>query len=116
MKVKDLDLQNVYGLTILEIRNEKKKALGKEITQNMAWADSVINTNDILYFYGDKAGMQRLALDYHLEDMHGTDLDFYDIGIAELVLLPTSSLIGTRIKKLPSEGGSFGERVGNTAW
>ena len=98
MKVKDLDLQNVYGLTILEIRNEKKKALGKEITQNMAWADSVINTNDILYFYGDKAGMQRLALDYHLEDMHGTDLDFYDIGIAELVLLPTSSLIGTRIK------------------
>ena len=82
----------------LEIRNEKKKALGKEITQNMAWADSVINTNDILYFYGDKAGMQRLALDYHLEDMHGTDLDFYDIGIAELVLLPTSSLIGTRIK------------------
>lgn len=78
--------------------SNKKKALGKEITQNMAWADSVINTNDILYFYGDKAGMQRLALDYHLEDMHGTDLDFYDIGIAELVLLPTSSLIGTRIK------------------
>ena len=42
MRVQDLDLQNKYGLTILEIRNETKNALGKEIRQNMAWADTMI--------------------------------------------------------------------------
>ena len=66
MRVKELDLQRRYGLTLLEIRSERKRAFGKVIDQHMAWADSVISHGDILFFYGDQAGMQRLAADYRL--------------------------------------------------
>ena len=98
MRVKELDLQRRYGLTLLEIRSERKRAFGKVIDQHMAWADSVISHGDILFFYGDHAGMQQLAYDYQLQNLRGSHLDFYDIGISEIVVLPTSRLIGTRIK------------------
>ena len=98
LKVGELDLHNNYGLTILEIRNEKRNALSRDISQNMAWADTRINHEDIIYFYGDEEGMNRLAKDYHLVNLHGEGLDFYSIGITEIVVLPTSQLVGTRIK------------------
>lgn len=97
-RVRELDLQNKYGLTILEVRNETKKALGKDIRQNMAWADTVISQGDILYFYGDKEAMEKLAKEYNLTKMETDGLDFYDLGISEIVVLPTSRLIGTRIR------------------
>lgn len=98
MCVQQLDLQNRYGLTILEIRNEKKKALGMDIRQSMAWADTIIAQGDILYLYGDKDAMERFASDYHLIRMKTTRLDFYDIGISEIIVLPTSRLTGVRIR------------------
>lgn len=98
MRVQDLDLQNKYGLTILEIRNETKNALGKEIRQNMAWADTMIVQGDILYFYGDKQAMETFARERHLVSMSTDRLDFYDIGISEIVVLPTLRLIGTHIR------------------
>ena len=98
MCVQQLDLQNRYGLTILEIRNEKKKALGMDIRQSMAWADTVIAQGDILYLYGDKDAMERFASDYNLIRMKTTRLDFYDIGISEIIVLPTSRLTGVRIR------------------
>lgn len=98
MCVQQLDLQNRYGLTILEIRNEKKKALGMDIRQSMAWADTVIAQGDILYLYGDKDAMERFASDCHLIRMKTTRLDFYDIGISEIIVLPTSRLTGVRIR------------------
>ena len=42
--------------------------------------------------------MEQFATDYHLERMKAEGLDFYDIGISEIVVLPTSHLIGTRIR------------------
>ncbi len=96
--VRELDLQNRYGLTILEIRNEKKKAIGMDIRQNMAWADTIITQGDILYFYGDEQDMARFAADYGLTRMKINRLDFYDIGLSEIVVLPTSRLVGTRIR------------------
>lgn len=98
MRIRELDLQARYGLSILEIRSESKKAFGKNVNQSMAWADSIIGQNDILYFYGDREGMERLARDYHLVNLRAGGLDFYDIGISEIVVLPTSRLIGTRIE------------------
>lgn len=98
MCVQQLDLQNRYGLTILEIRNEKKKALGMDIRQSMAWADTIIAQGDILYLYGDKDAMERFASDYQLIRMKTTRLDFYDIGISEIIVLPTSRLTGVRIR------------------
>lgn len=97
-RVRELDLQNRYGLTILEIRSETKKPIGRDIRQNMAWADTVVSQGDILYFYGEEQDMVRLAAEYGLSRMKTGRLDFYDIGLSEIVVLPTSRLIGTRIR------------------
>lgn len=97
-RVQELDLQSRYGLSILEIRNETRNALGKEIRQSMAWAGTVIGKGDILYFYGDRQGMETFAKDYSLTRIATDRLDFYDIGISEIVVLPGSRLIGTRIR------------------
>lgn len=96
--VRELDLQNRYGISILEIRNETKNAIGKDIHQSLAWADTIIAQGDILYFYGDEQDMNRFAADYGLTRIDISRLDFYDIGLSEIVVLPTSRLVGTRIR------------------
>ena len=97
-KVTDLDLKGRYGVTILEIRNEKRKALGmvRDISQNIVSGDSVIEGGDILYVVGD--GMRQMAKDYGLKREKDVTLGFYDIGLAEIVVLPSSKLTNTKIR------------------
>lgn len=60
--LKELSIQKLYGVSVIEIRNEKKSRLGlmKDINQNMAKSSSVIGEHDTLYIMGDEAKMQRL--------------------------------------------------------
>ena len=49
--LKDLSIQKKYGVSIIEIRNEKKSRLGlvKDVNQNMAKSSSTIAVHDTLY-------------------------------------------------------------------
>lgn len=99
-KVIDLDLKSRYGVTILEIRNEKLKALGmvRDVSQSIVSGDSVIEGGDILYVVGNREGMRQKASDYGLRREKGVSINFYDIGLAEIVVLPSSKLTNTRIR------------------
>lgn len=99
-KVIDLDLKSRYGVTILEIRNEKLKALGmvRDVSQSIVSGDSVIEGGDILYVVGNREGMRQMASDYGLRLEKGVSINFYDIGLAEIVVLPSSKLTNTRIR------------------
>lgn len=99
-KVIDLDLKSRYGVTILEIRNEKLKALGmvRDVSQSIVSGDSVIEGGDILYVVGNREGMRQMASDYGLRREKGVSINFYDIGLAEIVVLPSSKLTNTRIR------------------
>lgn len=99
-KVSELDLKNRFGATILEIRSEKKKALGivRDISQSIVSGDTVVENGDILYFIGKREDMKRMAESYSLRREKGASLDFYDIGLAEIVVLPNSKLAKTRIR------------------
>ena len=99
-KVTDLDLKDRYGVTILEIRNEKRKALGmvRDISQSIVSGDSVIEGGDILYVVGNSDGMRQMAKDYGLRREKEVTLGFYDIGLAEIVVLPSSKLTNTKIR------------------
>lgn len=99
-KVIDLDLKSRYGVTILEIRNEKLKALGmvRDVSQSIVSGDSVIEGGDILYVVGNHEGMRQMASDYGLRREKGVSINFYDIGLAEIVVLPSSKLTNTRIR------------------
>lgn len=107
----ELDVHNRYGVTIFEVRREKNshtKRLVKSVSQNMAGPTTLLETGDILYVMGGDEKAERFATEYKLElldDSHLKEqgnqkvLDFYDIGIAEIVLMPASKLINSTVQE-----------------
>lgn len=98
--VAELNLRGRYGLTILEIRSESSDRSGliRNVRQSLAGPESILSVGDIVYLTGDTTVMDKFARDNNLERLDSTSIDFYDIGIAEIVLVPTSRLIGTLLK------------------
>ena len=97
--LKDLSIQKKYGVSIIKIRNEKKSRLGlvKDVSQNMAKSSSTIQVHDTLYIIGEEEKMKRFASDYGLRKMKDVKIDFYDLGLTEIVVMPTSNFAGLRI-------------------
>ena len=109
--VAELDVRRRYGLNILEVRRGEgpQHRFLKTVTQHLASADMVIQAGDVIYVQGRAADVNHFVDDYQLKlmDGHATEeaadegrsLDFYDIGIAEIVLMPSSDLINQRVKE-----------------
>lgn len=100
--VAEIGIHNRYGLTVLEVRREttRQKGIIKNVVQKLAGPATVLQEGDIIYLNGDVQQAMRLADDFGLlktegeeRQDDGTALDFYDIGMAEIVLLPTSRLV-----------------------
>ncbi len=110
--VMELDVRREFALNILEIRrgDSSKHRFLKTITQKLASSDTTLQDGDILYVMGDFDNVQRFSERYNLPliDWHTTEetqdggntLDFYDIGIAEILLLPTSRFINRTVKEI----------------
>ena len=109
--IQELDIRRKYGLNILEVRREsgKQHRFLKTVTQKLAEPHLTLHTDDLLYVKGTVEQIRAWAKDCGLElvDGHTTEeagnagqsLDFYDIGIAEIVLMPTSRIINRTIKE-----------------
>lgn len=107
----ELDIRRKYGLNILEVRrgDVSQQRFLKTITQEPAAPDTRLQTEDILYIKGDSGQMNEFARTYRLTQPDsrtpeeapnaGNSLDFYDIGIAEIVLMPSSKLVNRMIKE-----------------
>lgn len=108
MKMADVDLYNQYGLTILERRQERmaQTRLMKNVSQTTVDANTVFETSDVLYLSGGRDRLKTFFADYQLNELKVADkdessetqLEFYDIGLAELVMLQGSRLVGRRIR------------------
>ncbi len=109
--VADIDVGRAYKLNILEIRREDavKHRFLKTISQRLALATTQIKAGDIFYISGNIADVQRFASECQLKmlDKHATEisegkmrnrLDFYDIGIAEIIFTPNSDIVNKTIK------------------
>ena len=98
--VAELDLRNRYGLSILEIRNEKadRSGLIRNVTQSIASPERVLEVDDIIYILGDKEKATAFAKTNGLERLGNNNIDFYELGIAEIVLMPESRLIGVTVR------------------
>ncbi len=99
--IRDLDLMNSYGVTIIEIRSERKlyKGLIHDVSQKAASPTTVLQAGDIIYFLSRKENVERLAKECRLTRMDGSELNFYDLGLAELVVMQGSRLEGMRISE-----------------
>lgn len=107
----DLDVRNAYHLNVLEIRRidtEQHKFL-KTVTQKQASANTIIKSGDVLYVTGDISSVNRFTEDQGLElmDEHSPEstsfpqnkLAFYNIGIAEILLMSSSKIVNMKVKE-----------------
>ena len=95
----ELDVQRRYGLSVLEVRRVKKThaKLMKEVEQRLAGPDTRLMVGDIVYVSGNKLQAEQMAADMQLNKT-SQPLAFYDIGIAEAVLMHNSRLCGKTLR------------------
>ncbi len=99
--VAEIDLPHRYGLLILEIRRVEhgKSIARRKIHQQVASAGSTLRAGDIIYLTGNKESFSRFEKDIHLHKVESTSIDFYDIGMAEIVVMPNSKMDGSKIRQ-----------------
>ncbi len=109
--VSALDLRKKYKINILEIRRGEtaQHRFLKTVTQEFASAGTIINPGDILYVTGGEQSVEMFAADYRMDvlDEHtseeaayaGKTLAFYDIGIAEIVLMSSSGMVNRTVRE-----------------
>lgn len=105
----DLNIREQYGLNIIEVRmveHSQRKFLSKNVVQKAADPDTIMGVGDIVYLSGTMEQVKTFASDYKLtvmpydENEERTGLDFYDIGVAEIVLMPSSTVVNKSIKEV----------------
>ena len=109
----ELDVRRKYGLNIIEVRRKNESSqtrfLKGNAPQQLVSPNTQLQPEDVLYVRGLEDKVNQFVIDYQLEMQkeHASEekvkkeknLDFYDIGIAEIVLMPSSKLINQKVKE-----------------
>lgn len=105
----EIDIRRNYGLNIIEVRHierGQRNLLVKNVVQRAADSDTVLRADDILYITGNEEIVKVFAEKYKLELLPDTEssgktgLDFYDIGVAEIVVMSSSSVVNKTIREV----------------
>lgn len=111
--LQELDISARFGVNIIEIRRKisAKNQFFKTINQEIAGPDTVVQEDDILYVNGTFERAEQFARHYGLglldhqvpersEPLPAQDTQYAtsEVGIAEVMLTPNSSLIGRLVK------------------
>lgn len=105
----ELDIRRNYGLNIIEVRHiehSQRKLLSKNVVQQAADSDTILRVDDIIYMSGSEGNVKAFIDKYGLAmvpDSGGAEnsgLDFYDIGVAEIVLMSTSTVVNKTIREV----------------
>ncbi len=107
--VVDLNIYREYGLNVLELRRSAgQNRFVRTVNQQLASPDLVLSQNDVLYVSGAPEMAAKFAEDYslrlldrHTDEIDGSSsnatMDFFDIGVAEILIMPSSSMINRTI-------------------
>jgi len=105
----ELDIYRKYSINVMELRRSAGgNRFVRSVNQQLASPTLTLEAGDVLYLSGDPEKIQQLSEDYSLrmldnhtdevqEKSSGTSLDFYDIGIAEILIMPSSSMINRTV-------------------
>ena len=105
----DLDVYKKYGLNVMELRRSAgNNRFVRTVNQQLASPMLMLQQGDVLYLSGDPLRVDQFAsdfslvlLDKHTDEIEGSSsnpsLDFFDIGIAEILIMPSSSMINRSV-------------------
>ena len=107
--VAELNVYRNYGLNVLEVRRSAgQNRFVRTVSQKLASPDMVLMQGDVLYLSGEPEMVTKFAedftlrlLDIHTDEIEGSSsnasMDFFDIGVAEILIMPTSSMINRKV-------------------
>lgn len=108
----DLDIYRLYGVNVIELRRSAgHNKFVRTVNQQLASSTLILQQGDVLYLSGEIEKVQQLTEDFalslidnHTDEIEGSSsnasLDFYDIGIAEILIMPSSSMTGRKIMEI----------------
>lgn len=108
----ELDIHKNFGVTVLEVRRENR-SLFNSVIQEIVKADTIFNMGDTLYVLGHREQVEIFARRHNLTILEDDNfegkakLDFYEIGLTEILITPESALINR-----PLRSANFKERYG----
>jgi di/tricarboxylate transporter len=86
----------------------------RTVNQKLASPELILKQGDVLYLSGEPQMIAKFAEDFHLRllDIHtdeiehtsSASMDFFDIGVAELLFMPTSTMINRKISEIGFRG------------
>lgn len=109
--IADLNIYQNYGINVLELRRSSgQNRFVRTVNQKLASPELILKQGDVLYLSGEPEMIAKFAEDYHLrlldnrtdeiEHNSSASMDFFDIGVAELLFMPASTMINRKISEI----------------
>ena len=109
--IADLNIYQKYGINVLELRRSSgQNRFVRTVNQKLASPDLQLKQGDVLYLSGEPEMIKKFAEDYRLrlldnrtdeiEHSSNASMDFFDIGVAEVLFMPTSTMINRKISDI----------------
>ena len=113
--IAELNIYHNYGINVLELRRSSgQNRFVRTVNQKLASPELILKQGDVLYLSGEPEMIAKFAEDFHLRllDIHtdeiehnsNASIDFFDIGVAELLFMPTSTMINRKISEIGFRG------------
>lgn len=103
--LKELDVRRHYGITILEVRRSSLQGRALRKLEQFAMGNERLIVEDVLYATGTIEQIDHFASELQLSEVEtsrnegGGTLNFYDVGMAEILVLPASTLVGQTVEQ-----------------
>lgn len=103
--LKELDVRRHYGITILEVRRSSLQGRALRKLEQFAMGNERLIVGDVLYATGTIEQIDHFASELQLSEVEtsrnegGGTLNFYDVGMAEILVLPASTLVGQTVEQ-----------------
>lgn len=103
--LKELDVRRHYGITILEVRRSSLQGRALRKLEQFAMGNERLIVGDVLYATGTVEQIDHFASEFQLSEVEtsrnegGETLNFYDVGMAEILVLPASTLVGQTVEQ-----------------
>ena len=104
----EINIRKKYGLNIIELRHIERgqHRILKKVTQQAVDSDTVLRIDDVLYVSGNTDIVNVFAQKYKLnilndgDEAKGNKLAFYNLGVAEIVIMSSSSVVNKTIREV----------------
>lgn len=103
----ELQVRRDFGVDVIEVRRDAEPGrLLRRLRHHAADPTAPLHPGETMIARGPAEGIDRFARLYGLTVAHGEagELQFYEIGVAEIVPLPDSSILGHTVAELDFRG------------